>query len=67
MSKRDKWEKLGDTVVLRCSQRGGGLYLYLSKGLTEFHEIQAGDRLRVKLLEISRLTREESEAKNPED
>lgn len=62
MSKRNQWEKLGDAVVLRVSRRGGALYLHLRKDLVEFHRIQAGDRMRVKFVSISREARREEEA-----
>jgi len=57
MSMRPTFEKIGEikeTHSLRVSQKGGGLYLYLPKGLTEVHGIWAGDRIKATLRDLFR-------------
>lgn len=54
MSDEDKWEKLGDSVILRVSRRGGGLYLFLEKDLVEYHRFKPGDKVKVRLQEVLR-------------
>jgi len=54
---RLEFEKIGEikeTHSLRVSQQGGGLYLYLPKGLTEVHGIRAGDRIKATLRDLFR-------------
>jgi len=57
MSMRPTFEKIGEikeTHSLRVSQKGGGLYLYLPKGLCEVHGIWAGDRIKATLRDLFR-------------
>jgi len=51
------FEKIGEikeTHSLRVSQKGGGLYLYLPKGLAEVHGVWAGDRIKATLRDLYR-------------
>lgn len=57
ISVAEEFEKIGEiglTLLLRVSQQGGGLYLYLAKDLVKVHGIQGGDRIEVKLGKIHR-------------
>jgi len=61
MSMRREFERIGEikeTHSLAVSQRGGGLYLYLPKGLCEVHGIWAGDRIKATLRDLFRPKRE---------
>jgi len=41
--------KIGVSLPLRVSRSGGGLYLYIPKGICDVHGIEGGDQIEVKL------------------
>jgi len=55
--------KLGVTVVMRVSQHGDGLYLYIPRDITDVYGIIAGDKLEVQL---QKLFKPETEIKEGE-
>jgi len=52
-------KKIGQEDLLRVSQHGDGLYLFLPRDLTDVYDISSGDRLKVRLITRFRLKEEE--------
>lgn len=60
----EEFEKIGEvseTRTLTVSQKGEGLALYLPKGFVALYDLMAGDRIKVKLMEVFRPKRDEGE------
>jgi len=53
---------IGLELLLRVSQQGGGLYLYLPKTVTVTHGLRGGDLVQAKLGKVLRPVREKLEA-----
>lgn len=54
----EKIGTIGETLNLRVSARGEGLYLYLPKSICEVHGLLTGDRIKAKLTEHYRQQRD---------
>lgn len=49
-------QKIGTVEIMKVSRHGSGLYLRLDKDLTEVYDIRKGDKIRVKLETLIRLS-----------
>lgn len=49
-------EKIGTVEIMKVSRHGSGHYLRLDKDLCEVYGIQKGDKIRVKLETLIRLS-----------
>jgi len=53
-AKMEQIGTIGLELLLRVSQQGGGLYLYLPKTVTVTHGLRGGDLVQVKLGKVLR-------------
>ena len=49
-------QKIGTVEIMRVSRHGSGLYLRLSRTLAEVYDIKKGDKIRVKLETLIKLS-----------
>ena len=57
MNVTEEWEKIGEvkeTRSLKVAIRGTGSYLFLPKSFVELYGIMAGDKIKVKMMDIFR-------------
>jgi len=64
--KEEKW-KINGEVVADLSMHGGMYYTALPKKFVEFHGLQLGDKLRLKVLEAKRIRPDDKEVNKEND
>jgi len=55
MSKEEKWEKLGITIIRPLAKRGSGYYVLIPEAIREAYNLLSGDYLEVEIKRIRRL------------